>query len=314
MVIVTSREEVKQILGNNESFISSSDGAKNAINAWNLMTPTQKALTAQNLTGPDVTLAQQTVNSLTGKNVSLDASNNTLGNVLQASANVNSVKQNSPATIYANNKTADGVEGAKRSIAGVEGKSVDIWVNLKKGASNLWNAVGLATGTNYHPGGMAIVNDQKGSTYRELVTLPNGNSFIPEGRDVMLPLPKGTKVLKASDTKKIFPHYANGIGFENTRIAHLTERMRAIPEEKITATYQSDNNEVKQLLAQLLSLTGRGTELMSQIARGVNDLYDKDQSMVLDSGVLVAETGDKFAKRFSSVERRDKRLRGVPYD
>ena len=53
---------------------------------------------------------------------------------------------------------------------------------------------------------------------------------------------------------------------------------------------------------------------MSQIVRGVNDIYDKDPSMVLDSGVLVAETGDKFAKRFSSIERRSKRLRGVPYD
>ena len=90
--------------------------------------------------------------------------------------------------------------------------------------------------------------------------------------------------------------------------------MGAIPEDKITATYQSDNVEVKQLLAQLLSLTGRGTELMSQIVRGVNDIYDKDPSMVLDSGVLVAETGDKFSKRFSSIERRNNRLRGVPYD
>ncbi|MGG6494865.1 UNVERIFIED_CONTAM: hypothetical protein NY603_18185, partial [Bacteroidetes bacterium 56_B9] len=119
----------------------------------------------------------------------------------------------------------------------------------------------------------------------------------------MLPLPKGTKVLKASDTKKMFPNYADGIGFENTRIARLTERMRAIPEEKITATYQSDNNEVKQLLAQLLSLTGRGTELMSQIVSGVNDIYDKESYMVLDDGTLVAETGNKFAKHFSKIER-----------
>ena len=86
--------------------------------------------------------------------------------------------------------------------------------------------------------------------------------------------------------------------------------MRDIPEEKITATYQSDNSEVKQLLAQLLSLTGRGTELMSQIVSGVNDIYDKDQYMVLDSGALVAGTGSKFAEHFSSIERRNKRLRG----
>ena len=307
-------EEVKKILGSNEQFLSSAEGAKATLSSWNLMTPTQKALTAQNLTNPDVAIAQQTVNSLTGKNVPLDATNNTLGNVLQANANVNSVRQNSPAPIYANNQTWEGVEGAKRSIAGVQGKSVDIWVNLKKGASTLWNAIGWATGTNYHPGGLAVVNDQKGSTYRELVSLPNGNSFIPEGRDVMLPLPKGTKVLKASDTKKMFPNYADGIGFEDTGIARLTERMRTIPEEKITATYQSDNSEVKQLLAQLLSLTGQGTELMSQIVRGVNDIYDKESYMVLDDGTLVAETGNKFAKHFTKVERRNNRLRGVPYD
>ena len=112
----------------------------------------------------------------------------------------------------------------------------------------------------------------------------------------------------------MFPNYADGIGFEDTGIARLTERMRAIPEEKITATYQSDNSEVKQLLTQLLSLTGRGTELMSQIVRGVNDIYDKESYMVLDDGTLVAETGNKFAKHFSKIDRRNNRLRGVPYD
>lgn len=320
-------EEVKKILGSNEQFLSSADGAKSALSSWNMMTTTQKALTAQNLTGPDVAVAQQTVNSLTGKNVSLDATNNTLGNVLQANANVNSVKQNSPADINASDKTGSATTSAKNSLASVIDKTVT--VSARDNASSVLSSIGSwlsslrdktinvftkhtsnEKGTNFHPGGLALVNDQKGPTYRELVTLPNGASFIPQGRNVMLPLPRGSKVFPAGKTKQLFPHYADGIGFENTRIARLTERMRAIPEDKITATYQSDNSEVKQLLAQLLSLTGRGTELMAQIVRGVNDIYDKDQSMVLDSGVLVAETGDKFAKHFSSIERRDKRLRG----
>ena len=51
-------EEVKKILGSNEQFLSSAEGAKTALSSWNMMTPTQKALTAQNLTGPDVTVAQ----------------------------------------------------------------------------------------------------------------------------------------------------------------------------------------------------------------------------------------------------------------
>lgn len=69
-----------------------------------------------------------------------------------------------------------------------------------------------AKGTNFHPGGPAMVNDQKGSMYEELVQLPSGNSFIPKGRNVVLDLPRGSKVLKASRTKKLFSRYADGIG------------------------------------------------------------------------------------------------------
>ncbi|MDD3231502.1 MAG: CHAP domain-containing protein, partial [Oscillospiraceae bacterium] len=70
-----------------------------------------------------------------------------------------------------------------------------------------------AYGSGYHMGGPAVVNDQQGSTYRELVQLPNGKSFIPEGRNVLIPdLPAGSSVLPASQTKRAFPHYANGVG------------------------------------------------------------------------------------------------------
>ena len=258
-------EEVKKILGSNEQFLSSAEGAKTTLLSWNLMTPTQKALTAQNLTNPDVAIAQQTVNSLTGKNAPLDATNNTLGNVLQANANVNSVEQNSPAPIYANNQTREGVNEAKRSIAEVEDKSVNIRVNLKKGASTLWNAIGWATGTDYHPGGLAVVNDQKGSTYRELVSLPNGNSFIPEGRDVMLPLPRGSKVLKASKTKQLFPNYADGIGFEDTGIARLASRMNNVTKTSVTNVIQNTDDAVIKALSELLSITREGNSLASRL-------------------------------------------------
>lgn len=69
-----------------------------------------------------------------------------------------------------------------------------------------------AKGTNFHPGGAAMVNDQKGSTYEELVTLPNGEAFIPKGRNVVLDLPRGSKVLNATKTKRLVPKYADGIG------------------------------------------------------------------------------------------------------
>lgn len=64
---------------------------------------------------------------------------------------------------------------------------------------------------------LGVVNDQTGSTYRELVQFPNGKTIIPTGRNVMLPMPKGTKVLPADQTEALMqmqniPHFKSGIG------------------------------------------------------------------------------------------------------
>ncbi|HAA8383442.1 phage tail tape measure protein [Listeria monocytogenes] len=72
---------------------------------------------------------------------------------------------------------------------------------------------GLATGTNNHKGGPALVNDAKGSNYEEMITTPDGKSFVPKGRNVLLNLPRGTEVLRGDKTAKALsnvPHYAKG--------------------------------------------------------------------------------------------------------
>lgn len=87
------------------------------------------------------------------------------------------------------------------------------WILDKFGSKNKiakWEP--YAKGTDGHKGGHALVNDQKGPNYREAVQLPNGNTFIPEGRNVLLPdLPKGSKVLPATQTKALY-RYKNGVG------------------------------------------------------------------------------------------------------
>ncbi|HAM1838884.1 TPA: phage tail tape measure protein [Listeria monocytogenes] len=73
--------------------------------------------------------------------------------------------------------------------------------------------VGYATGTNNHKGGPALVNDAKGSNYEEMITTPDGKSFVPKGRNVLLNLPRGTEVLRGDKTAKALsnvPHYAKG--------------------------------------------------------------------------------------------------------
>lgn len=273
-------EEIKKLLGENNSFLNSADGAINALNKWNLLTPQQKELLARDLTGEDVNKAQQAVDSLTGKTVIIDASNETGQPALEAGITINGVKQEVPAGINATDQTAGDTQSAQSKIDKVKqrvpadinasdktGPDVNsanravnrpkqngpIQINAQNNTDNVvsqvkWglssiprtitiginaikNFIGLEKGTNYHPGGLAMVNDQRGPLYKELVTLPTGESFIPEGRNVILPLPRGSKVLKASRTKQLFPHYANGIGFDDTKIASLTTRLKNVQDK-----------------------------------------------------------------------------------
>lgn len=88
------------------------------------------------------------------------------------------------------------------------------WILDKFGADqiSLWEPTYYGKGTDGHLGGPAIINDQKGSTYREAVMMPDGHTFIPEGRNLLFPnMPKGTKVLPARETKGVY-NYAGGVG------------------------------------------------------------------------------------------------------
>ena len=52
-----------------------------------------------------------------------------------------------------------------------------------------------ADGTDNHSGGLMLVNDGSGSNYQEKVILPSGKVIRPQGRNVLMDAPKGTKVL-----------------------------------------------------------------------------------------------------------------------
>ena len=114
------------------------------------------------------------------------------------------------------NGMIEGVEWGLNKVAG----GID-WVLGKVGAEKY--KIGnvplgkYAKGTNAHPGGLAMVNDAKGSNYRELVVTPDGRSFVPKERNVVLPLPKGSQVLDGNKTAQLakqrkIPKYVYGIG------------------------------------------------------------------------------------------------------
>lgn len=356
----------KNFLANNSDFLNNTEVAKDTLANWNALKPEEKALTVKNLTSGDVTLAQNTINSLMGKNVDvtatdnvsgtahmakeaidavkqdqaveIDASDNTGEAVLQANMKVNSVQQTSlpyinafdntggstssaqagissvrqygipnilannatgGATssaqagitsvrqygipnINANDMTAGPTSAAKGAIASVRGKTVTVsaadhasgvisgiagWLSsLRDKTINIFTKHhNNEHGTNFHPGGLARVNDQKGAMYKELVTLPNGYSFIPQGRNVMLPLPRGSKVLTAARTKNLMNHmgvpkYAKGVGYSAD--SPLFKAMDSVDRKLSTpaSVVMPDNTAVVALLAQVVELLQKGNK------------------------------------------------------
>lgn len=114
------------------------------------------------------------------------------------------------------NEKADGTIDYKLGdVAKPENAVATGTINYTLGTVATPNGVPKAKGTQNFEGGLAMVNDEKGiSDPRELI-IDKGRAFIPQGKDVVLPLSKGAKVYTASQTKAIMngmgiPHYATG--------------------------------------------------------------------------------------------------------
>lgn len=336
--------EVKEILGKNESFLSSAEGAKQALTQWNLMTPSEKALAVKDLASNDVKVVQGRIDSMTGKQLPIEAIDNTASTVesvlygvnsikqtspidinaidqtsgqsASAYAGVNAVKQDAPIDINAANRTQGEASAAGYSINSVK-QNYPIGIEARNNTQSAISSVlgGLASlpavkfidiitrtftqkhakGTNNHPGGLATVNDQRGSLYKEMVTLPDGTSFIPHGRNVTLPLPQGTKVMRAGKTRSLMnrlgiPNYENGIGFEDTKISHLTRRIQSINTKSSNRGYQNTSYAIggdnQAVVSELVNLKESLENLLGR-------LLEKDTNTYLD-GRVIAESSYQY--------------------
>ena len=349
--------EVKEILGKNESFLSSAEGAKQALTQWNLMTPSEKALAVKDLASNDVKVVQGRIDSMTGKQLPIEAIDKTPSTVESVLYGVNSIQQTSPIDINATDQTGEqtasayaginairqdspiGIDAANRTQGEVSaaGSAINtirqnspIGISAQNQTTGVINSVWAslsslpafkfidiitrhfteqhAKGTNNHPGGLATVNDQRGTLYKELVTLPDGTSFIPEGRNVVLPLPPGSKVMRAGKTRSLMnrlgiPNYEKGIGFEDTKISHLSRRIQSVNIRNRNRGYQTtayaidsygNSGSGQAVVAELVSLKESVEYLLGK-------LLDKDSNNYLD-GQLMAENS---YRRFGNIMRRE---------
>lgn len=279
-------------------------------------------LTATDNTGGSTASAQGKINNVNQKSVpGILASDLTGGATGSAQGKINNVNQKSVPGILASDLTGGPTSSAKNNLNSVRDKSVTVTAvdNASGVISNIasWlgslkdKVVNVVThhtknekGTNFHPGGLALVNDQKGPTYRELITLPSGVSFIPQGRNVMLPLPRGSKVLPAGKTKQLFPRYANGIGFENTRVADVARRIGNLQGNSDVAVIQNGESDTRRMIGKIIDLIIENTHSIERLA---------DRQVIIENYMDAERVGRSVAKSVTSEQERQESIKNAIY-
>ena len=292
------------------------------ITAWNFASAETKSLDAVDNTSAAVGSAILSVNSPKQETpINLFAADQTGGVRNETSGAINAIKQYDPVNILAKNGTNDTVSEVKSGVNGIQDKTVTI--NARDNASGVLSGIKSwidsvtgnfftnifaskhAHGTNYHPGGLAIVNDQRNSNYKEMVTLPNGRSFIPQGRDVLLPLPRGSKVLRADKTRRLMremgvPKYASGIGIPSDAkfLREIEEAQRNITIQTTSAQNGQDTDKVVSEMR----------ILRSSLEKILTAILNKDINAYLDSSKVT----DIITKKQKENEKLQLLMRGVP--
>ena len=194
--------------------------------------------------------------------------------------------------INAQDNTAGPVWSAQSNINSVQGKTVYIDV-VRRMIGGAAAALGLKDGTNYHEGGIAMVNDQRNAVYKEMVTLPDGSSFIPDGRDVVLNLPRGSKVLRADRTKRLmknlgFPRYATGVGIpEDAKF--LREMKNASQQFLFKETSTGNSYSGENIVAEIAILRASLEKILTAILEKPSETY-------LDGDVLAQNSYQRYSK------------------
>lgn len=199
----------------------------------------------------------------------------------------------------------DPVKSAVNSV----GKGVNYVLN-KVGASTMSWGWSYANGTDYHPGGPAIVNDQPGDVYRESYQLPDGRQGIfPAVRNLPVMLPKGTKVKKASDTaSELFEKlsssmpikkYAGGIGSFNFNL-DLSD-LGKLDFSNLFSGIDFSGLNFNFDFGNLFSGWGNWSNWFGNIWSGVTDALDEILDDITHPGKLIDYIFNKFVPDDSSV-------------
>lgn len=183
------------------------------------------------------------------------------------------------------NEKADGTIDYKLGdVAKPENAVATGTINYTLGTVATPSGVPKAKGTQNFEGGLAMVNDEKGiSDPRELI-IDKGRAFIPQGKDVVLPLSKGAKVYTASQTKAIMsgmgiPHYATGKDNSDAFTSakddwtHYTKTHAVTTAQELEKwlefqeKFKSNDKDIADIEEQIFSLTQKRTQELNNLSK-----------------------------------------------
>ncbi|MDN6036793.1 MAG: hypothetical protein L0I20_06620, partial [Lactococcus raffinolactis] len=268
--------EEKQFVANNADLINKVLTGKGSVEEFNQYPALMKLFNGVDATGQPVAFAMGNINSFN--------TTETPTKQLNAQDNTTVPAKNAWEAI---NKIPDSKTTKLEADTGGFTTSINNMINNLGSAAKKALGFAFANGSPGLPfGQFALVNDQKGALYEELITLPNGFSFIPKGRDVMLPLPKNTRIDKASDTEKIkrgLPHFAEGLN-----------NQQPLPFIGYNATFKPTSVSRVDTSSSVLD---PGTSKVIQLLQLI---YEKDMDVILN-GKSVLDHFEKEMTRRSRV-------------
>ena len=94
-----------------------------------------------------------------------------------------------------------------------------------------------AKGTDNHKGGLMLVNDGAGNNFQEKVILPSGKVIRPQGRNVLMDAPKGTKVL--NHEQQLFEM------LQNNNISMSSQQASGLTYDEMNEIFQKNLSNIK---------------------------------------------------------------------
>lgn len=268
-------------------------GAIDTVNKWRGTSPggTKNASGADHASG-QMNNAKRSVDSFRGTSPggtkNANGSDHTSGQFGTATGAVNRFRGTSPGSTKNANAAdhASGPANAASSAVGAFANKRDHTVTLTSIFKSIYKKITQsAKGTRDFAGGAIMVNDQAGPVFRELVRFPNGDSFVPVGRNVVFNAPKHTQVVPAAKTNHLLggiPQFANGTAGHDQAVRTLLDAKPMIQAQQQSVTNNrivqvSNFNGLEEKLQQLDKLTDIVGYLAKILAKNPNLYLDGKQ-------------------------------------